>query len=62
MTISFMEKKEHQDLFLERIIGEKIVEIYFLVKERRKIPSNSEEEKYLYDLIENFKKDLKLRI
>lgn len=41
------------------MIEEKIAELYFFLKEHKKIESNSKKEQKLYDLLEKHKKELK---
>lgn len=51
--------EEHRRDELDHLVDERFAEIFFLAKEEYEIPSNSDEEQELYDLLEDSKKQLK---
>lgn len=53
--------KQMQDrkLTLDHMVDEKFAEIFFLAKEEYDIEPNSEREKHLYDLLNQYKRELR---
>ena len=52
-------ERESRKLTLDHMVDEKFAEIFFLAKEEYDIPSNSEQEKQLYDLLNRYKRELR---
>ena len=56
-----MNRDDERKKSLDHHIDERFGEIFFLAKDEYDIENNSEEEKLLYDLVNNFKLKLKER-
>ena len=52
-------REQQRKITLDHMVDEKFGEIYFLAKEEYDIANNSEEEKLLYELLNDFKRNLK---
>jgi hypothetical protein len=51
-------RDENRKVTLDNHVDEKFAEIFFLAKEEYDIPSNSDREKELYDMLHRFKNEL----
>jgi hypothetical protein len=52
-------EEEERKLTLDHMVDEKFAEIFFLCKEEYEVAANSDCERELYDMLNNFKRDIR---